>query len=279
VISHSWHSLSSAAAALLLGLAGPAWSADLGVPPVPGLPILASGWIVTVTGNAKVGSSYPGADDLSFIAFPSFNLRRPGEPKRFTTPDDGLSLPFYDTRSLRAGVTGRFKGGRYLGSDRRLFGFEDVKWAVEPGLFVEFWPADFLRLRAELRRGLNGHDGFVADFGGDVVSRFDRFTFSIGPRLALGDEEYVQTYFGVRPFEAALNGLVTPYSPSGGLTSIGASSSLSYDWSEQWSTTVSASYAHLVGDAADSPIVKRFGSEHQFTLGASVSYSFSTSGW
>jgi outer membrane scaffolding protein for murein synthesis (MipA/OmpV family) len=31
-----------------------------------------------------------------------------------------------------------------------------------------------------------------------------------------------------------------------------------------------------VGDAADSPIVREFGSEHQFGLGLTVSYSFST---
>jgi MipA family protein len=36
---------------------------------------------------------------------------------------------------------------------------------------------------------------------------------------------------------------------------------------------------HLVGDAADSPIAKRFGSEHPFTVGASLSYSFATTGW
>jgi outer membrane scaffolding protein for murein synthesis (MipA/OmpV family) len=242
-------------------------------------PVSSSGWIVTVTGNAKVGPSYPGADDLSFIAFPSFSLRRPGEPKRFTTPDDGLSIPLYDTPSLRAGLTGRFRGGRYLESDRRLFGFEDVRWAVEPGVFLEFWPVQFLRLRGEIRHGINGHDGFVADLAGDYVSRFDRFTWSIGPRLSLGDEEFTQTYFGIRPFEAAINGLVLPYSPSGGVTSAGVSTALTYDWSEQWSTTVSASYSHLVGDAADSPIVKRFGSEHQFSFGASLSYSFSTAGW
>jgi outer membrane scaffolding protein for murein synthesis (MipA/OmpV family) len=242
-------------------------------------PVSSSGWIVTVTGNAKVGPSYPGADDLSFIAFPSFSLRRPGEPKRFTTPDDGLSIPLYDTPSLRAGLTGRFRGGRYLESDRRLFGFEDVRWAVEPGVFLEFWPVQSLRLRGEIRHGINGHDGIVADLAGDYVSRFDRFTWSIGPRLSLGDEEFTQTYFGIRPFEAAINGLVLPYSPSGGVTSAGVSTALTYDWSEQWSTTVSASYSHLVGDAADSPIVKRFGSEHQFSFGASLSYSFSTAGW
>ena len=41
----------------------------------------------------------------------------------------------------------------------------------------------------------------------------------------------------------------------------------------------SASYARVVGDAADSPIVRRFGSENQFSFGASISYSFTTSGW
>ena len=32
----------------------------------------------------------------------------------------------------------------------------------------------------------------------------------------------------------------------------------------------------LVGDAADSPIVKRFGSENQFGFGLTAAYSFST---
>jgi outer membrane protein len=34
------------------------------------------------------------------------------------------------------------------------------------------------------------------------------------------------------------------------------------------------SYTRLVGDAADSPIVKQFGSEHQVGVGLTVSYSF-----
>jgi MipA family protein len=267
------------AAAIVLLASGSAFAADASFPaPAPSASIL-SNWIVTITGNVKVGPSFPGSDEWTFVGFPSFSLRRPGEPKRFTTPDDGLSFPLYDTRTLRFGITGRYRGGRYLDSDDRLFGFEDVRWAVEPGLFLEFWPVDYLRLRAELRHGVNGHHGFVADLGGDYVARFDRFTWAIGPRLALGDEDFTQTYFGVRPFEAAINGMVLPYSPSGGVTSVGVSTALSYDWWEQWSSTVSASYSNLVGDAADSPIVKRFGSEHQFSVGASISYSFSTAGW
>jgi MipA family protein len=233
-----------------------------------------SGWIVTVKGNLRVGPSYPGSDEFSFIGYPSLSFRRAGTVERFSAPDDGLSFSFLEDSAVRFGVVGRFVGGRYLQDNRELFGLEKIDWAVEPGVFVEYWPLEFLRARAEIRRGFNGHEGFVADFGLDAVQRFGAFTVSIGPRLALGDNEFTRTYFGVTPAEAALNGQVTPYRPSGGITSVGATGAISYDWSQQWSTTAFVTYKHLVGDAADSPIVERFGSEHQIGAGLTVSYSF-----
>jgi outer membrane scaffolding protein for murein synthesis (MipA/OmpV family) len=237
---------------------------------------LPSGWIVTLKGNLKVGPSYPGADDFSVYGFPSVSFRRVGTPERFSAPDDGLSFSFVDDSAFRIGAVGRFQGGRYLQDDRRLFGLRKVDWAVEPGVFVEYWPLEFLRARAELRHGVNGHHGFVADVGLDVVQRFGAVTLSVGPRLAWDDGDFTRTYFGVTPVEAALNGEVTPYRPSGGVTSAGATAAISYDWSPQWSTMAFVSYKRLVGDAADSPIVKRFGSENQVGLGLTVSYSFST---
>lgn len=264
-------------AALLLLAGGTASSsalaADLFFDPAP---VSTGGWIVTIKGNLKAGPSYPGADDIGFLAFPSLSLRRAGTPQRFSAPDDGVSFSFMDDSAFRIGVVGRFQGGRYLSDDRRLFGLNKVDWAVEPGLFIEYWPVAFLRARAELRRGFGGHEGFVADLGLDWVQRFGAVTASIGPRLALGDGEFTRTYFGVTPLEAVLNGRVTPYRPSGGVTSVGATAALSYDWSEAWSATAHVSYKRLVGDAANSPIVKRFGSENQFGFGLSLSYSFDT---
>ncbi|MCC2653224.1 MAG: hypothetical protein K0Q60_3390 [Microvirga sp.] len=196
-----------------------------------------SGWIVTVKGNLRVGPSYPGSDDFSFIGYPSLSFRRAGTVERFSAPDDGLSFSFLDESVFRVGVVGRFVGGRYYEDNRELVGLDKIDWAVEPGVFVEYWPLEFLRARAEIRRGFGGHEGFVADFGLDAVH-------------------------------------VTAYRPSGGITSVGATGAVSYDWSQQWSTTAFVTYKHLVSDAADSPIVERFGSEHQFGLGLTVSYSF-----
>jgi outer membrane scaffolding protein for murein synthesis (MipA/OmpV family) len=92
--------------------------------------------------------------------------------------------------------------------------------------------------------------------------------------MSFGDSNFADAYFSVTPFEASLNGLVTPYKASGGVTSVGVLASASYAWSEQWSTTVYAGYRRLVGDAADSSITRRLGSPDQFTVGASLSYSF-----
>jgi outer membrane scaffolding protein for murein synthesis (MipA/OmpV family) len=270
----------AAAGALLASSALAAEPAYVPRPSAPGTPYPApSGWIVTVTGNALVGPEYPGADELGFLAYPSLSFRRVGEPKRFSTPDDGLSIALYDMPAFRFGAVGRFQGGRDLESDRRLLGLNDVDWAVEPGVFAEYWPVQFLRTRVELRRGFNGHEGFVADLGADLVQRFGAFTFSVGPRVSLGDQEFTRTYFGVTAAESVRNGLLPPYRPSGGVTSVGALASLSVDWSERWSTTISVSYARLVSDAAESPIVKQFGSKDQLTFGASVSYSFGIDGW
>lgn len=238
------------------------------------LPAAPSGWIVTLKANLQLQPSYPGADDLSFIGYPSLSFRRAGTVERFSAPDDGLSFSFVEDSALRFGVVGRFQGGRYLDDDRRLFGLNKIDWAIEPGVFVEYWPLAFLRARAEIRHGINGHDGFVADLGLDLVQTFGAFSVSAGPRLSLGDDEFTRTYFGVTPVEAALNGQVEAYRPSGGITSVGAVASASYKWSEQWATTAFVSYDRLVGDAADSPIVQEFGSENQFGLGLTISYSF-----
>ncbi|SCY49960.1 MipA/OmpV family protein [Microvirga guangxiensis] len=237
---------------------------------------LPSGWIVTVKGNLRAQPTYPGADDLSFIGYPSLSFRRAGTVERFSAPDDGLSFSFLDDSAFRFGAVGRFQGGRYYEDNEELFGLKKIDWAVEPGVFVEYWITDFLRARAELRHGVNGHHGFVADLGLDVVQTFGAFTVSAGPRLSLGDSDFTRTYFGVTPEEAALNGRVDAYRPSGGITSVGATASASYQWSEQWSTTAFVTYEHLVGDAADSPIVQEFGSESQVGVGLTVSYSFST---
>ncbi|WP_018263465.1 MipA/OmpV family protein [Methylobacterium sp. WSM2598] len=232
-------------------------------------------WVVTLSANVQAMPQYPGSKDYTGIVYPSGSIRRLGEPKRFSAPDDGISFALYDSPSLRIGPTARILTGRYFGDNRKaLFGFKDVRWSVEPGIFVEFWPIPILRARGELRHGVFGHHGLVGTVALDYVQPVDRFVLSLGPRFNFGDESFARRYFGVTPDEAALNGLVTPYRPDTYVT-VGALAALTYTFNEQWSATGYASYNRIVADAGASPLVRgRFGTPDQFIFGTRVDYSF-----
>lgn len=261
------------ATAFALLAAGQAYAADPYIPPLSASP---PGWIATVKGNVVVAPSYPGSDSYSFMGYPSISFSRSGAPQPFSTPDDGLSIGLPITPTFRAGPVVKFQGGRYDGENRELTGIKDVDWALEPGLFAEFWPIqDRLRTRVEVRRGIGGHDGFVGTLGADLVDRFGAWTVSAGPRLQIADSEYMNTYFGVSAADAARNLRVTQFKADAGVRSYGLAASATYQFNPAWATTVYAGYERLTDDASKSPITKAFGSADQLRFGASMSYSFS----
>lgn len=233
-----------------------------------------TGYIVTVTGDVQAGPRFPGSEEMRVFFYPGVDWRRVGEPERFKAPDDGISFGLYQTPWLSFGPTARFVGSRNPKDDRDFTGLHKIDTTIEGGAFVEIWPAEFLRARAEIRQGFNGHEGVVGNLGLDFVQRYGAFTFSIGPRLAFGDSDFTREYFGITPVEAALNGRVGSFRPDGGLTSVGGLASLRYKWSEQWATTVYAGYDRLVEDAGRSPVARVLGSQDQYIVGAQLSYSF-----
>ena len=232
-------------------------------------------WIVTLSGSIQAVPRYPGASDYTAVGYPSIDIRRVGEPRRFSTPDDGFSFSLFDTESFRIGPTARFVPGRYYGDDRRhLYGFRDARFAVEPGVFAEFYPVSFIRTRVELRQGVYGHHGTVGSVAADYLIPAEKFLFSIGPRLNVGDASYARKYFGVSPIEAALNGRVTPYDPRS-FYSAGVLGGMTYTQSETWAYTAYAGYTRILGASGDSPLVRRpFGNPNQYQFGLRIDYAF-----
>jgi outer membrane scaffolding protein for murein synthesis (MipA/OmpV family) len=238
-------------------------------------PATSDDWIVSLRANGMVSPEWLGSDKFGVVVYPSLSFRRAGTPERFSAPDDGLSIGVMAAPWLRIGAVARYRGGRFDGDDRRLTGIRDVGNALEPGLFAEIWPlGDTFRTRIEVRRGMFGHHGFVGTFAADVVQRTGAFTVAVGPRLTIGDGDFMKRYFSVSPLEATLNPNVTAYSAGGGAASAGLAGSLTYRVNEAWSTTVHGGYERLVGDASSSPVVRNIGSRDQFTFGLSATYSF-----
>lgn len=262
--------------ACLIAGAAPARAADLAAE----TPVVAGqeGWIVTLKATGVVAPRFEGTRSYGPTLFPGLSIRKPGQPWKFGAPDDGFGFAVIDTEWLQFGPVARLRAERDSSDVKRFRGMDDIKFAIEPGAFLEVYPLSFLRVRGELRRGVRGHSGLVGNVAADVIERYDRVTVSVGPRLELGDHSFMDTYFGVSGSEAAKNGHVTPYKADGGVKSVGAAAAATYDWTPSWSTTAFARYNRLTGDAARSPIARKIGTKDAFTLGLGLAYSFAWNG-
>jgi outer membrane scaffolding protein for murein synthesis (MipA/OmpV family) len=232
-------------------------------------------WIVTVGGTLTSSPLFEGAGKYGLSGLPSLSFRRANEPEDFGAPDDSLDYTLFGTSGFKAGAVVNLRSGRSAHDDARLSGLNNYPWAIEPGGFIEIWPIENrLRTRLEIRHGLHANDGFVADLSMDLVQKFGAFTLSGGPRLTLADSSVMQKEFGVSPLASQHNGLLPPFQARGGAKSIGLEAAISYDWSDQWRTTVFQRYDRLIGDAAASPITTHLGSKNQFTFGVGLTYAF-----
>ncbi|PKQ00396.1 MAG: MipA/OmpV family protein, partial [Alphaproteobacteria bacterium HGW-Alphaproteobacteria-13] len=88
-----------------------------------------------------------------------------------------------------------------------------------------------------------------------------------------GDGRYHRAWFGVAPDVAARTGL-TPFSPGGGVQSVGVTAGLLYQFDARWGVAAFAGYQRLVGDAAASPVTRAFGTRSQPSAGIALSHSF-----
>jgi outer membrane protein len=252
-------------AAILSVIAEPAFAQDSG------------GYTITVGAGAQTYPKYPGADSYGINPLPIFGFRRQGTPMPFEAPDDGIGLGILGRDSVvNFGPAIRLQNKREEDDVGAQVG--DVGFTVEVGGFVEVTPIDNFRLRAELRQGLGGHKGLVGDLGADFVIRDENsYIFSIGPRARWGDSDFQRAYFGVSPAQSATSTLPV-YTPNSGFYAIGAMAGLTYKLGRNWGVQGYAGYDRLIGDAADSPIVRGFGSRSQFSGGGGLFIEFNIGG-
>jgi len=230
--------------------------------------------LITIGPGVQIQPRYPGADSYSLAPMPIFDIRKEGDPLGFEAPDEGAGIGLLGRRSpIDIGPAVQFQGKRR----ERHVGAEvgNVPFTVEAGAFVETWLGDSLRVRAEGRRGIGGHDGWLGDLGADLVAESETSVFSIGPRVRWADDNWHDAYFGVTPAVATRTGLAA-FDPGGGIYAVSgvASARHQFGGDDRWGVHVDGRYDRLVGDAADSPIVAAFGSRDQFAAGIGLSYTF-----
>lgn len=249
-------------------------------------PAQSDGWAVTVGAGTLYSPSYEGDDDYSLKVLPNVQLRYGN--RFFASVQEGAGYNIVNTENLRAGPIARIRFSRDESGDQTfalsggktddLRGLGDVDTSIELGGFVEYELAG-IKLGAELRQAVSGHDGLVADIGARWSGVSTAFgppvIWSAGPRLRLVDDPYTTAYFGVTPAQALASGL-PEFEAGGGLHSygVGATAILPLTRDGAWSAVFLAGYDKLSGDAADAPLVQLRGDADQATIGVFISYTF-----
>jgi outer membrane protein len=221
------------------------------------------------------GQSVPqfiGADRNEWAPLWDVAVKRGTGPFDFEAPDDSFDIKLVSMQGFSAGPVASLQGGRKKSEPGAPLG--KVPTTFEAGGFVQYQAGKSIRLRAELRKGIGGHEGIVAGLGADQVWRKgDRYLISIGPRLLLADARFQRAWFGVDAAASGASGLMG-YRPGGGPYAIAATSGFNYQLSRAVGLFGFARYERLVGDAAKSPVVRDLGSRIQLSAGAGISYTF-----
>lgn len=223
--------------------------------------------ILEIGAGAQVRPAYEGAKDYQF------------DPTGFATLHY-LWLPgFGELKSGRkaegffVGPSFRYLSKRDSNDSPELAGLNNIGASFEIGAKAGY---DFQWIRpwAALRYGFGGYSGFVGETGLNFIFRPTELTeFTVGPRASFASSDYMQTYFGVTPVEAARSRMWA-YSPSGGFKGLGLDATTRYQFTPQWAVVGEFIYERLIGDAADSPIVQVGGDVNQFTGKLGLSYKF-----
>jgi len=241
---------------------------------VPMLPSPSGNWTVMVGIGGEYTPDFVGSKNGKLMPIPIFSIRRAGSVDQFRGPRDSASIALFDVGNFRAGPAFKYVASRRSDKYAELTGLGDVKAPYELGGFVEYFPVDWLRLRSELRQGMGGNTGTVADVSADViVPLIQRLTISAGPRFTWKSTKATAPYFGVDAAQSVASGLPM-YDARGGAHSVGFGGQISYRINPQWEVHAYVEYEKLLGDAADSPLVKLRGSSNQTTIGLGASYSF-----
>lgn len=219
----------------------------------------------------QVYPSFPGSDEIDVGPYVDISRTRGDKPFAFEAPDQSFGFSV-DLGPLSIGPIANFEGSRTADDVGALL--PKVKSTLEVGGSAQLNWGDNFRLRAEARKGLGGHDGWIGVASADVVFReSDQWLFSIGPRVTWSDNQYHDSWFGVAPGDAGPSGLAA-YDPGGGIQAYGATASFLTQFTQRWGIITYAKYDRLTGDAANSPIVRQLGSRDQFSGGLALTYTF-----
>jgi outer membrane scaffolding protein for murein synthesis (MipA/OmpV family) len=215
-----------------------------------------------VGGLVYVSPSFEGSRSYEAIAFPFIAPAGVGSDGVLQIRGaDDLRLRLFQNNGFEFGPLAGYRFGRD-GDDVTNVAVGDVDGGLVLGAFAAYRTGP-LAFSISYHHQVTGDDtGGLVRFGVEHTSRLSptlKLTTAVGTNYAT--EEYMTAFFAVPHV----------YAPEAGFKDVYVGATAAIDLSDRWSLLLIGRYSHLIGDAADSPIVE---TESQLYGGLALSYKF-----
>jgi outer membrane protein len=259
-----------------VALAQPATIGDA-IDPVETAP--GEGTRVTLGAGAGVAPDYEGSDYYEAVPLWNLSVGNLYHPKTYVQLlGPRLRSNLIPDDHWRLGVAGQFIRKRDDVHNNRVDRLKNVDPSAMLGLIGGYdflaAPDQDLILEIEARQDVANDNGFLATIRGTYGGRLTenwRMVALVGSTWA--DDDYMSSYFGIDAADAGASGL-DQYNANEGFKDVNFGGALTYRFLERWSVAVLGTYARLLNDAKDSPIVDDVGDANQFFGGALINYRF-----
>lgn len=237
------------------------------------------GWSGFVAIGPAVTPRFEGSDEYRLLPFMIGTVRNGGVSVDFQ--GSRIRADLVSDERLAIGPLAHVRLGRDQDASGRVGTLDQINTAVELGGFVGLRLGGNRMGQGQIQLDLTAmadvsgtHDGaLVTGSVSYVALRSQRFSIAFDTEATWGDGAYSRTYFGITPAEATRSGLAA-YRPGASLRDAGAGATFGYQFDRRWGLIGRVAWTYLLGDAADSPIVRDEGSRHQGVAGLALSYRF-----
>ena len=236
----------------------------------------------TLGGVAVIKPKYEGSDEHEVVGYPMFIPRFSGEGNsKFSKFRKRISFKGLDDIRYRAigndrfefGPVAGYRSGRDQDDARRLNGLGDIDGGLVLGGYAGVHVGAVL-FDVSVAHQVTGDDtGTTVRLGAETeqqISHRTKLKARVGTTLA--DDDYMQTFFGVTPAQAATSGAgLAAFNADGGFKDVHVDLGTETDLGDRWLLKLGVRYSRLVGDAADSPVIE---TEDQVTGTIGLGYKF-----
>ena len=219
---------------------------------------------LTLAGGVDYSPDYEGSDDYELDLIPYAELSAYDGLLSVSVEGAQAAVPLAD--GFAAGLGLGYDGGRDEDDNDALDGLGDVDGSLIGSVFAsaEVGEIDLGLIFSHALGG--GIEGYTIDLDAGHATEVieDWLDLELGAGVTWGSQDYLETFFGIDAAQAAASGL-DEIDVDAGFKSVGVSAVGNLYLTDWLTLGLQLDYQRLLGDTADSPIIKDEGSPDQFS--------------